>query len=236
MRILYIFPHPDDESFGPARAISAQVRAGHEVGLLTLTRGGATKERHRLGLSVKQMGAARFEEMQNVRGVLDLSDLTVLDLPDSGLKELDPRVIEEVVTDHIEHVQPDIVVTYPVHGISGFHDHLVTHAIVKRVWVALQDHEAVYLKRLAFFTLTEEQAEMGSRMHRLFGSSEAETDCLMTVDEQDMDAFRRALDCYVTYREMIEKTNVRESLDRIAAFEFFGESFDPPVENLCAGL
>jgi len=35
MKILYVFPHPDDESFGPARAIAAQVRAGHEVFLLT---------------------------------------------------------------------------------------------------------------------------------------------------------------------------------------------------------
>ncbi len=36
MRILYIFPHPDDESFGPARAMAAQRRQGHDVYLLTL--------------------------------------------------------------------------------------------------------------------------------------------------------------------------------------------------------
>ncbi|MFC2099389.1 PIG-L deacetylase family protein [Candidatus Bipolaricaulota bacterium] len=236
MRILYIFPHPDDESFGPARAISSQVRAGHEVSLLTLTRGGATKERHRLGLSVEKMGLARLEEMQHVAEALGLAGLTVLDLPDSGLKELDPRVIEELAADHIEHVQPDAVVTYPVHGISGFHDHLVTHAIVKRAFVVLRDRGASYMKRLAFFTLTEDQAEGGSGMHRLSGSSEAEIDCLMAVDEQDMDAFRRALDCYVTYREMIEKTGVRESLDHIVAFEFFGEDFTPPLHDLVAGL
>jgi len=236
MRILYIFPHPDDESFGPARAISAQVRTGHQVSLLTLTRGGATKQRHRLGYSIEEMGAARFEEMQHVAEVLSLADLTVLDLPDSGLKSLDPRVIEEVVADHIERVRPDMLVTYPVHGISGFHDHLVTHAIVKRVFVSLLDLGASYLKRLAFFTLTEEQAGTGSGAHRLSGSTDAEIDCLMTVDDEDMDAFRRALDCYITYREMIEKTGIRESIDRTVAFEFFGESFDPPVDDLCARL
>lgn len=31
MKALYIFPHPDDESFGPAPAISAQLRRGFEV-------------------------------------------------------------------------------------------------------------------------------------------------------------------------------------------------------------
>ena len=58
----------------------------------------------------------------------------------------------------------------------------------------------------------------------------------MTVDDRDMDAFQRALDCYVTYREMIEKTGVRESLDRIVAFEVFGEAHDPPLDDLTCGL
>ncbi len=56
MRILYIFPHPDDESFGPANAMSKQVREGNEVYLLTLTKGGATKQRHKYGYSIKEMG------------------------------------------------------------------------------------------------------------------------------------------------------------------------------------
>ena len=64
--------------------------------------------------------------------VLDLSGLTVLDLPDSGLKGLDPREIERVLGEQIVKIRPAVLVTYPVHGISGFHDHLVTHAVVKR--------------------------------------------------------------------------------------------------------
>jgi len=236
MKILYVFPHPDDESFGPARAISAQARAGHEVYLLTLTRGGATKERHRLGYSIEEMGAVRFAEMQAVARVLGLADLTVLDLPDSGLKELDPRVIEAAVASHIQRVRPAVVVTYPAHGISGFHDHLVTHAVVKRVFLELRDTGADDLKRLAFFTLTNEQATAASGVHRLSGSAPEEIDCLMTVDDEDMDAFCRALDCYVTYREMIERTGVRDSLDRTVAFEIFGEHHAPPLDDLTSEL
>jgi len=239
MRILYVFPHPDDESFGPARAISAQVRAGHEVCLLTLTQGGATRERLRFGYSIAEMGEVRHREMKAVARVLGLADLTVLDLPDGGLKELDPRAIEAVTADHIEHVRPSVVVTYPVHGISGFHDHLVTHAAVKRAFVSLRDRDATHLGRLAFFTLTEEQARRSNEAggpHRLSWSTDDEIDCLMTVDDRDMDAFQRALDCYVTYEEMIEKTGIRESLDRIVVFEIFGEAHDPPLDDLTGGL
>ena len=236
MRILYVFPHPDDESFGPARAISSQVRSGHEVSLLTLTQGGATKERFKLGYTVAQMGDVRRAEMQEVARVLGLADLTVLDFPDGGLKELDPRTLEAVVADHVESAHPDVLVTYPVHGISGFHDHLVIHAVAKRAFVDLRGRDPNSPRRLAFFTLTEEQAKVGSGVHRLSGSTEREIDCLFAVEDEDMEAFRRALDCYDTYRETIEKTSVRESLDRIVAFEFFEESFDPPVDDLCAGI
>ena len=236
MRILYIFPHPDDESFGPARAIAAQVRAGHAVSLLTLTKGGATKERFKLGYSVQQMGDVRHAEMREVARVLGLADLTVLDFPDGDLKGLDPRSLEAVVTDHVEAVRPDVIVTYPVHGISGFHDHLVTHAVMKRAFVELRDHGPIRPARLAFFTLTEEQAEHASAVHRLSGSTDKEIDCLFEATDKDMDAFRRALDCYVSYREVIEKTGVRESLDRTVAFEFFREEYSPPVDDLCAGI
>ena len=234
MRILYVFPHPDDESFGPARAIAAQVRVGHDVSLLTLTRGGATKQRHRLGLSVAEMGEVRLGEMRCVAKVLGLADLTVLDLPDSDLKNLDPRVIEAVVADHIEHVRPEIVVTYAVHGVSGFHDHLVTHAVVKRVFCELRDRGASYLRRLAFYTLTTEQAEAASNVHRLHSSKPEEIGCLIAAADDDIAANQRALDCYETYREMIEQTGVRESLGKLVAFELFGERHDPPLTNLTA--
>jgi hypothetical protein len=58
MRILYVFPHADDESFGPARAMAAQCRQGHDVYLLTLTRGEATKVRLKFGWTLEQMGQA----------------------------------------------------------------------------------------------------------------------------------------------------------------------------------
>ena len=84
MRVLYIFSHPDDESFGPARVMSNQRRKGHEVFLLTLTRGGATRQQHMYGYSVEEMGAVRYKEMLDVARVRDLTGMTVLDLPDGG--------------------------------------------------------------------------------------------------------------------------------------------------------
>ncbi|MBN1348584.1 PIG-L family deacetylase [candidate division KSB1 bacterium] len=234
MKILYIYPHPDDESFGPAHVISRQLRQGHEVYLLTLTRGGATRQRFKYGYSIEQMGAVRHQEMQQVAKVLNLTGMTVLDLPDSGLKEMDPRQIEAVVADHIERLQPQVIATYAVHGISGFHDHLVTHAVVKRVFVEMKEKRA-YLKRLALVTITEESARQSRHFH-LNGSLPAEIDCVVEVEDDDIARCHAALDCYTTFQETIEKSGVKQHIGQQAVFEIFQENFDPPLSDLFAEL
>ncbi len=238
MKILYIFPHPDDESFGPAGAMDVQQKQGHQVYLLTLTRGGATKQRFRLGLSVEEMGQVRYQEMLAVDEVLALSGMTILNLPDSGLKHLDPRDIEEVVADHIAQIRPAVVVTYPVHGVSGFHDHLVTHAVVKRVYLEMKAQDASYLKRLAFFTLQDKgdpQFKQGD-MFRLKQSVPEEIDCMVKLEEDNRQAIKRALTCYKTYQEVIQNTNVFEEIGDTVLFEIYGEDFTPPLSDLTAGL
>ena len=181
-----------------------QHREGYEVHLLTLTRGGATKQRHRYGYSIEEMGQIRYREMLAVQEVLNLTGMTVLDLPDSGLKEVDPRKLERAIADETERVRPDVLVSYPAHGISGFHDHLITHAVVKRVFVELRDR-LPELERLAFCTLTEEQAK-ASTVFPLSSSTAEEIDCVVRVDAGDIEACRRALDCYVTFKGLVNQS------------------------------
>ena len=78
MRFLYVFPHPDDEAFGPSIAMSQQIRQGHEIALLTLTKGGATKERHRFGYSVNEMGDIRYQELKASAKVIFEDALSVI--------------------------------------------------------------------------------------------------------------------------------------------------------------
>lgn len=238
MKILYIFPHPDDESFGPAAAIHAQLNQGHEVFLLTLTKGGATQQRFKLGVSVEEMGEIRYKEMQAVRAVLGLTGMTVLDFPDSGLKELDPRLLEKAVKHHIENIQPEIVITYPVHGISGFHDHLITHAVVKQVFLAMKDSGADYLQRLAFFTLPDSgEPSMLNGKFRLKQTEMDLIDCIYPLQQDNIEAMKKALGCYETYKATIEATGVVEQIGDRVYFEIFMENHKPVLkditENIC---
>jgi N-acetylglucosamine malate deacetylase 2 len=109
--------------------------------MVRLTRGEATKVRHSFGWTFEQMGEARYRELLNVKRTLDLTDARVLNLPDGGLKELDPWTIEDLIRDEILRVEAHVVVTFPIHGISGFHDHIVTHFAVTRAYLELRGPE-----------------------------------------------------------------------------------------------
>ncbi len=232
--ILYIFPHPDDESFGPAPVMARQLRQRHEVCLLTLTRGEATAQRHKLGYSKDEMGAARYAEMQAVARALDLTDLTVLGFPDGGLADLNPLVLEDAVVAHVARLRPAVVVTYAVHGISGHPDHLVAHAVVKRVVCALWADGADYLRRLAFFTLPE--ADDTGRPAHLKGSPPEAIDCVVDFSEADRKRAEAALACYLTYRDVVAEHQPLKTVAAGVCFSCFGERHRPPLSDLCEGL
>jgi hypothetical protein len=106
--------------------------------------------------------------------------------------------------------------------------------VVKRAYVELRER-APYLKRLAFYTITEEEAAQFEWVH-LTGSKAEEIDVVLPVDEVDVEAMRQALDCYVTYAATIEESGIRNDIPREAVFEIYQEAHDPPLSSLVEEL
>lgn len=237
MRFLYIFPHPDDESFGPAAAMWRQLQHGHEVHLLTLTKGEATSVREKLGVTKSEMADIRYREMLDVADTLGLTSMEVLELPDSRLARMDPREIEAVVKAYIQKLRPDIVVTYPVHGNSAFHDHLVTHAVVKRVYLELLDEGADYLKRLAFITRRDDGSPtfQNGRI-RLKLTEQEQIHAELDLTDAEINAMKRALECYQTYQGKIEESGVLDKIGYKLPVEFYNESPRGLLANIEEGL
>lgn len=234
MRFLYIFPHPDDESFGPAQVMYQQIQQGHEVHLLTLTHGEATKQRFKFGYSKQEMASVRYEEMQCVAKVLGLHSLEVFNFPDNGLAEIDPRELEDAIEHHIHHIKPEVVVSYPVYGVSGFNDHLVMHAVMKRKYLEMKDRGTSYPMRLAFFTISDDHTK--DTHFSLKASDPTLIDCEVPVKDEDQAKMKAALDCYKTYQEVIDDTGVKNSFGDKVSFELYGEDFNPPLKSLSGQL
>jgi hypothetical protein len=115
---------------------------------------------------------------------------------------------------------------------------LVCHATVKRAYVELRER-APYLRRLAFWTIPEEGTDQSELFH-LTGSKPEDIDVVVRLDEDDLEAMRRALDCYVTYAATIEAhrdgTGIKRNIPREAVFEIYQETHDPPLGGLFDGL
>jgi hypothetical protein len=107
--------------------------------------------------------------------------------------------------------------------------------VVKRAYVELRER-APYLKRLAFWTIRAEEAAGASELFHLTGSKAEDIDVVMTVDEIDVEKQRRGLDCYVTYRETIERAGARRNIPREAVFEIYQEAYEPALDDLLDGL
>ncbi|NRA13365.1 MAG: PIG-L family deacetylase [Crocinitomicaceae bacterium] len=238
MKTLYIFPHPDDESFGPAPVIYRQIQNNEEAHLLTFTKGGATKRRFKHKLSVEEMGEVRFKEMQAVEKVIGLSSMHVYDFEDGGMAHTDPRDIEHVIKKHIDEIKPDVIVTYPIHGVSMHHDHLACHAIVKRLFCELREQAKYsFLKRLAFFTLSPvtDSPEKGGNAN-VQSSKEKHIDCVVNLTQDERDKLKEALYCYESFIDIIESTGVIDRIGDKVYFEFFDENYETPVGELTHGL
>ena len=171
--------------------------------------------------------------MLDVGKTLGLTDLRVLNLPDGGLKELDPWTIEQAIRDEILRVRPHVVVTFPIHGISGFHDHIVTHSAVTRVFLELRGADHPWLQRLAFFTLAVAPSQFPWHVNV---TAAAEIDCVVQVTDADMERYHEALDCYVSYADVIADTGIHQVFDSSVHFELFREDHKPPLGDLCNGV
>lgn len=51
-----------------------------------------------------------------------------------------------------------------------------------------------------------------------------------------MERFHKALDCYVTYAEVIAKTKIHDVFGKDVYFEIFREDHKPPLRDLFDGL
>jgi len=97
-----------------------------------------------------------------------------------------------------------------------------------------------YLKRLAFWTIRAEEAAGASKLFHLTGSKPEDIDVVVPLDEADLEAMRRALDCYVTYAATIEshldEPGIKHNIPREAVFEIYQEAHSPPLESLIEGV
>lgn len=153
MKLLAIFAHPDDESYGPAGTLAKYAAEGHEVGLVTLTRGEAGSLGISKELGPKVLAERRVQELRCAARILKINYLQIHELPDKRLSEQPEETGIELVESEIQKFAPDAVITFHKDGISGHPDHKTVSK-----WVLQAIDQLNNSPKLFWYGVTPEQA------------------------------------------------------------------------------
>ena len=138
-RILFVYAHPDDESFGNAGTILRYTNDGVAVHYACATRGEAGDVPPEMLAGYADVGALRTVEQMCAAGVLGLTGVHFLGRRDSGMdgspdnqhpaaliRQPLAQVAEQIVA-LIRAIRPQVVVTFGPYGGYGHPDHIFCH-------------------------------------------------------------------------------------------------------------
>ena len=128
-RLMAVLAHPDDESLGIGGILAKYAAEGVETFLVTATRGDAGRYgSHRPGDAGhpgrSALGRIREAELRAAASVLGVKEVALLDYPDQELDRAHPQEAIAAIATWIEHVRPDVVVTFGPDGAYGHPDHI----------------------------------------------------------------------------------------------------------------
>ncbi|HEX8556899.1 MAG TPA: PIG-L family deacetylase [Pyrinomonadaceae bacterium] len=122
--LLFIFAHPDDESFGVAGTAARYADEGARLTLVTATRGDKGKCGDPPVCEPEALPAVREAELREAARVIGVRDVRVLDYKDRELASAPPEEARAALVRVIREARPQVVVTFDPHGVNLHPDHV----------------------------------------------------------------------------------------------------------------
>lgn len=113
-KLLAVFAHPDDESFGPGATLAKYAKEGVEVYVVCTTRGEAGR-----GTSEE-----RTKELLRAARVLGVKRVDFLDFEDGEISNNQYHDLAGKILEKIEAIKPQVLMTFDLTGGSGHLDHI----------------------------------------------------------------------------------------------------------------
>ena len=144
LKLLAVFPHPDDETMGFGPTLARYSAEGIETYLLCAThgeRGWFDSEGPNPGLE----GVARIREaeLSCAAEYLGLREVNYLGYIDGDVDQADPEEIIGKIVGHVRRIKPHVVVTFAPDGNYGHPDHIALSQFTTGALVCAADQNFI---------------------------------------------------------------------------------------------
>ena len=123
-RLMAIFAHPDDETFGVGGTFARATAAGHICAALSATRGEEGEISDPTLATPENLGEVREQELRAACAAVGVHDVAFLDYRDGHLAEAAEAEAVGRIVAQLRRFRPDVVVTFAANGLYGHPDHM----------------------------------------------------------------------------------------------------------------
>ncbi len=162
-RLLGVWAHPDDEAYLSAGLMGRVVDHGGHATVVTATRGEQGTADAELAC-IQEFGVRRESELVASLGVLGVSDVRFLGLPDGGCDTADAEAQVQAIQRVIDEVDPELIVTFGPDGMTWHPDHRAVSAWTTEAWSRSSSSA-----NLLYATMTDEFAARHAVLHERLG-------------------------------------------------------------------
>lgn len=150
---LCIFAHPDDEVFRCGGTLALLAKSGVRVWILSLTSGQAGSCGTLPICTPEELGEVRKQELRCSCKTLGLEKPIILDYSDGALENASQAEMENLIQEYAEGIHPQIMITWPLDGLSGHPDHSTVSACTTQVFTRMMRVANEYLKSLYYLAV-----------------------------------------------------------------------------------
>lgn len=216
-RMLCVFAHPDDESYGPGGTIAWYALCGVDVHILMFTCGeagsiGVSKE-----LSRDELCRRRRAELAASCEALGVADYRLVGAPDKGVNAIPREDGIRAVTREIERVRPQVTLTFHHRGVSSHPDHIAVAGFLDDAVDAAGDGGPARYFQWGI----PRELESLYRRPNLVPMEDDEVAAVIEVPDAAMDRKVASIEAHETQIDFYR--SLRDAFDyrRVAAREFF---------------
>ena len=126
-KLMAVFAHPDDEAFGSGGTLARYAAEGHEVHVVTATRGEAGQIAQPELATTANLPDVREQELRCACRIYGVRPPIFMDYVDGQLTIVNQGQAVARLVRIIRDLRPQVLITFGQDGIYGHYDHLAVH-------------------------------------------------------------------------------------------------------------